>query len=136
MCSAPQPLAPKVVQAGPGRKEIKAERKEQKQDLKAIRQDMKAQQRDFREQLQAQIDEAAAATQEATMQAVQLMQPPPPPQVQTGSYQVATAQVNPVGAQVTEGFPAARRRPTAGSSLAIIPGTTAASAGTGLNIGV
>jgi hypothetical protein len=130
MCFA-QPQAPNIVYQGPSDAEIEANRA----SLDQYRSQMGQQQADFQKQLQAQIDaanletdrikqqyeaDAAAAAAAAAAQ-------------QTGSYAVTASQTAPVNAQTTA---ATTKKEKPKSTLKISTGGVAASAGSGLNIGV
>jgi outer membrane translocation and assembly module TamA len=130
MCFA-QPQAPNIVYQGPSDAEIEANRA----SLDQYRSQMGQQQADFQKQLQAQIDKAnqdnenlqkqyeADAAAAAAAAAAQ----------QTGSYAVTASQTAPVNAQTTA---ATTKKEKPKSTLKISTGGVAASAGSGLNIGV
>lgn len=127
MCMS-QPRAPRVVQQGPSQQEMQA----YQQQLAAYQQQAQAQSEAFQAQLQRQIDATTLQTQQAQQQAAAMATAAPV--VAQGAYEVATSQGQPgPGAQVTE---AIEQRQSERSSLRIAPASTAAMAGTGLNIGV
>ena len=126
MCmSAPRP--PRIVYQGPSDAEVKA----QQQAMAAYQQQAQAQQQQFQSQLQAQIDEATRQTQEAQQQAMAMANATT--NTMQANYDITTAQQAPVSAQVTETMDQQKQQR---NSLRIAPGRTAATAGTGLNIGV
>jgi hypothetical protein len=128
MCMG-SPRPPRIVQQGPSRAQIQA----QEAQLQAYQQQATAQSEAFQRQLQAQIDEVAAQTQQAQAQAAAMASAAST--IVQGGYEVATAQQAAVGAQTTETMQRQQANRSS-SSLRISPAGTAASAGTGLNIGI
>ena len=142
MCLGSSPQAPQVVYSGPSDADIKANQ----QGLDTYKQQMEAQQASFQEQLQAQIDtanadyaklekdyEAELASAKAAAQKDLSAAVAAGAQAQTSAYKVSTQQSDPVNAQTTKAI-TDKKKPN--NSLKITSGSTAASAGTGLNIGV
>jgi hypothetical protein len=130
MCFA-QPKAPKIVYQGPSEAEMAANRA----SLDQYRTQMSQQQADFQKQLQAQIDKANQDTENLQKQyeADAAAAAAAAAAQQTGSYAVTASQTAPVNAQTTAATPK-KEKPK--STLKINTGGVAASAGSGLNIGV
>jgi outer membrane translocation and assembly module TamA len=130
MCFA-QPKAPQIIYQGPSEAEIEANRA----SLDQYRLQMGQQQADFQKQLQAQIDKANQDTENLQKQyeADAAAAAAAAAAQQTGSYAVTASQTAPVNAQTTAATPK-KEKPK--STLKINTGGVAASAGSGLNIGV
>jgi outer membrane translocation and assembly module TamA len=130
MCFA-QPQAPNIVYQGPSDAEIEANRV----SLDQYRSQMGQQQADFQKQLQAQIDKANQDTENLQKQyeADAAAAAAAAAAQQTGSYAVTASQTAPVNAQTTA---ATTKKEKPKSTLKISTGGVAASAGSGLNIGV
>ena len=132
MCGG-RPKAPTIVYQGPSQEEIAVNNAQ----LETYRQQMSSQQEAFSRQLQAQIDSAneQTALQQRDLAVQQDAANIAAANRQMTSYAVtATQSEGAQGAQVTTST-AAKQKPKA--SLKITPGgATAASAGTGLNIGI
>ena len=132
MCGG-RPKAPTIVYQGPSQEEIAVNNAQ----LETYRQQMSSQQEAFSKQLQAQIDSAneQTALQQRDLAVQQDAANIAAANRQMTSYAVtATQSEGAPGAQVTMPT-AAKQKPKA--SLKITPGgATAASAGTGLNIGI
>ena len=129
MCAgSPQPVKPKKVRQGPGNKQIK----QQKREIKDLRQDQRQVAGQFRQQLQSQIDDTLAQTEEYRQQIAEVLAPPVY-QVVANNYGVSTSQqAPPAGALTTERITPMRQQPT---GLRIMPGATASNPGAGLSIG-
>jgi hypothetical protein len=128
MCFA-QPQAPNIVYQGPSDAEIEANRA----SLDQYRSQMGQQQADFQKQLQAQIDKANQDTENLQKQYEADAAAAAAAAQQTGSYAVTASQTAPVNAQTTA---ATTKKEKPKSTLKISTGGVAASAGSGLNIGV
>lgn len=122
--------SPQVVMQGPSQADIDR----QNAAMDSYRQQAAEQQRLLTEQLQRQINDAnaAMAKQKEQLAAEQAATAARAAQTQQGAYATQTAAATPAAAQSTTA-PAERRNPR--TSLKIAPGSTAASAGAGLNIG-
>jgi len=131
MCFGSAPQAPQIVYQGPSAEDIERNR----MALEQYRQQSTAQQEAFAQQLQQQIDRANAQMEEQRNRLAQEEQAAMADMAarQTATYAVTATQSEPVAAQTTTTVkPKEKRR----SGLKITPGATAASSGSGLNIGV
>lgn len=130
MCFA-KPSAPKAVYSGPSQEDIAR----QQQQLQLYMQQSATQQEQFAAQLQQQIEQAnvAAAQQRRQMELERQMAMANTTAQQQAAYSVTTTQSEPTGAQTTAPIET-KKKPI--NSLQITPGTLAATAGTGINIGV
>lgn len=131
MCIGSAPQAPQIVYQGPSQADIDRNNAA----LETYRQQSMAQQQQFATALQAQIDEAnqLAADQRQRLEQEQQAAMSEVAAQQQGAYSVTATESEPVNAQLTT---AAKPKEKRRSSLKIAPGATAASAGTGINIGV
>jgi hypothetical protein len=133
MCFFSAPKAPQIVYQGPSQEDIAANQSR----LDSYKQMMTTQQDSFAKQLQAQIDAASSKTESTKKELESLLaqNSAAASNQQTTTYAVATSATgDPEGAQTASGFEQKQKPKT---SLKITPGgATAASAGTGLNIGV
>ena len=131
MCFGSKPQAPQIVYQGPSQDDINRNATA----LETYRQQSATQQQLFATQLQQQIDRANA---DATEQRARLAREQEAASAelaaqQTGAYAVTATESTPVNAQVTT---AAKPKEKPKTGLKIAPGSTAAAAGTGLNIGM
>jgi hypothetical protein len=153
MCFGSAPQAPEVRYVGPSQADIDANNAK----LNQYRQDSSAQQQQFASALQKQIDDANASAT-AKRQELDALMPQKQRELdaqmaqkqremdaqmtgatasaaaqQQAAYAVTTTQTEPVAAQTTT---APKKKDKLKGTLKIAPGATAASEGSGINIGV
>jgi len=135
MCFGSRPQPPQIIYQGPSQEEIDR----QNAQLETLQQERAKQQKQITDQLQRQVDDANASIKKqqeqlaaeqaaAASRAAQQAQ-----QVKQGSYSTQTMAVTPTSAQTTS---AVQEKPRPGATLKILPGSTAANTGVGLNIGM
>lgn len=127
-----RPSAPVIQYQGPSQADIDR----QNRQLQLYMQQSAQQQQQFASSLQQQIDQANAAAEAQRRQLEQERQAATASMAaqQQSGYAVATAtQTDPVNAQVTE---TVQPKKNPRNTLQIAPGSVAAAAGTGINIGV
>ena len=131
MCFGSAPQAPQIVYQGPSQEDINRNNAA----LEQYRQQSMTQQQEFAASLQQQIDRANTqmAEQKARLEQEQQAAMSEIAAQRQGAYAVTATQSEPVAAQVTT---AAKPKEKSKSSLKITPGATAATTGTGINIGV
>lgn len=129
MCFVGRPRPPQVVYQGPSQEDIAR----QNAAMETYRQQAADQQKLLADQLQQQIDTANTRMAEQQTRLAEEQAMSARALTQQGSYAAQTMQEAPAAAQTTSAVKA-KDKPRA--SLKIAPGSTAASAGTGLNIGV
>lgn len=131
MCFGSAPQIPQIVYQGPSQADIDRNNAA----LETYRRQSMAQQEQFATALQEQINQAnqQAADQRQRLEQEQQAAMSEVAAQQQGAYSVTATESKPVNAQVTT---AAKPKEKMRSSLKIAPGSTAASAGTGINIGV
>ncbi len=136
MCFGSRPEPPQVVYQGPSKEDIAR----QEAAMESYRQQAAQQQKLLADQLQQQIDEANSRLVEEKMrlsdEQALAARSADQSNRELGSYAVQASRESPPAASAakTTSAPKVKERPRTG--LKIAPGATAASAGTGLNIGV